>query len=104
MFHVSDESDEWGNETIPEESSATVLIGIIVGVVVAVILLFSLALIIDCRNKKMLLPVNRSQILKRPRLPIFITNSALNNENIIIANQMCNEETLPPVLGRGNPS
>lgn len=53
--HFADETDEWGasaaSALVTEDSDAIVLVGVIIGVVVAVIMLFFLALLIDCRTR-----------------------------------------------------
>jgi hypothetical protein len=55
MTHIADEGDEWGasapSTLVMEVSEGTVLVGVIIGVSVAVILLFTLALLIDCRTR-----------------------------------------------------
>lgn len=55
MNHIADEGDEWGasepSTLVMEMSEGMVLVGVIIGVSVAVILLFSLGLLIDCRTR-----------------------------------------------------
>ncbi|KDR14014.1 uncharacterized protein LOC110834918 [Zootermopsis nevadensis] len=105
-----DESDEWGasaaSSFVTENGEATVLVGVVIAVLAAVIILFILALLIDCRTRKHVSPASRisgktTAIPKRTKFPQFIRNSATNNENITFANQMCTENsaTLPAVPG-----
>jgi hypothetical protein len=55
MNHIADEGDEWGSSEpstpVMEVSEGMVLVGVIIGVFVVVILLFSLGLLIDCRTR-----------------------------------------------------
>lgn len=107
-----DDSDEWGASSpstlIMEVSEGLVLVGVIVGVSVAVILLFTLGLLIDCRTRK---PGSASSnsiagkvtvSTKRTTFPQFIRNSAQNNENITFVNEMCTENSATlPAVSRG---
>ncbi|XP_069677006.1 uncharacterized protein [Periplaneta americana] len=100
-----DESDEWdttdSSTLVLQDSNAVVLVGVILGVVVTVILLFTMALLIDCRTQKLVTPSGSSntKLTKRSRGLQFFNNSILNNENIKFANQMCveNSGTTSPV-------
>ncbi|XP_023722470.1 uncharacterized protein LOC111872621 isoform X2 [Cryptotermes secundus] len=101
-----DEGDEWGasepSTLVMEVSEGMVLVGVIVGVSVVVILLFSLGLLIDCRTRKSGSQSSNSNAGKvsvsaKRTFPQFIRNSAQNNENITFVNEMCTENiaTIP---------
>ncbi|XP_067013502.2 uncharacterized protein [Anabrus simplex] len=97
---------EWVSTEIPSidgeaGNSMAVLAAVIVGVLAAITLLFSLALLIDCRNKK--LAASQSPPKKKltiGKLPNFFNNSSANGDGISFANKMCTENgmTLPPEL------
>nr|CAD7606376.1 unnamed protein product [Timema genevievae] len=84
-----------------EGGAAGVIAAVVIGVLVTIVLLFSMALLIDCRNKKKAIQAkqNKSQrraIPKRTVLSHFAMKREENGDNISFANKMCLASTTSP--------
>ncbi|XP_063221554.1 uncharacterized protein LOC134530558 [Bacillus rossius redtenbacheri] len=90
-----------------------VLAAVVVGALAVVALLFSFALLIDCRNRKRAQEQQqhrgsptRRPLAKRATFPHFINNDRSNWDDLTFANQMCADSTTDPpaVFARSGPS
>ncbi|XP_049862313.1 uncharacterized protein LOC126355861 [Schistocerca gregaria] len=79
-----------------ELNSAAVLAGIIIGVLLTVSLLFSLALLIDCRNRKREASKHGTPRKVRVirKLPVLIPGRNVNGDALAFVNKICTENSM----------